>query len=120
MRPLQGRAGIGAANRGRRAQKTCPCPRLLYGTPSGFRTAPFHVDFHPRCPAEDMGNDQPLGEGVAREGAFISRSGSGEGVLTLHALADSLSLFRLALQLRSFSSFCQSVVFLVGIPRLRR
>ena len=38
----------------------------------------------------------------------------------LHALADSLSLFCLAWQLRSFSSFCQSVVFPARIRRVRR
>ncbi len=38
----------------------------------------------------------------------------------LHALADSLSLFCLAWQLRSFSSFSQRGVFLARIPRLRR
>jgi hypothetical protein len=38
----------------------------------------------------------------------------------LLVLADSLSLFCLAWQLRSFSTFSQSVVFLARIPRLRR
>jgi len=71
MRPLQGRSRIGVANRGRRAPKACPCPRLLHRTPSGF----FSCQLHPRCPAEDMGKDQPMGERVSR------CIGTGEGSL---------------------------------------
>ena len=38
----------------------------------------------------------------------------------LHQLADNLSLFCLAWHLRGFSSFCQSVMFLARIRRVRR
>jgi hypothetical protein len=47
-----------------RHRATCPCPRRPYGTPSGLRNAPSPVDSLPRCSAEDMGSDQPLGGGM--------------------------------------------------------
>src|SRR5208337_3064895 len=41
---------------------------------------------HPRCPAEDMGNDQPLGRGCRASGVFTSRHGAGEGSIACQAL----------------------------------
>jgi hypothetical protein len=71
VRPLRGRVLIGLMIRGRRAQKPCSCPRLLNLNPFGVQSRSLTCS--PPCPAEDMGNDQPL----AGEGARGTRAGEG-------------------------------------------
>jgi hypothetical protein len=56
----------------------------------------------------------------AGEGGALERDGTGLGLPAKSSLADNLSLFCPASQLRSFSSFSQNLVFLARIPRLRR
>jgi hypothetical protein len=54
------------------------CPGAGLGRPVGAERV-LAVD--PRCPAEDMGNDQPHGRGCHAAGVLTSRSGRGEGAL---------------------------------------
>jgi hypothetical protein len=58
--------------------------QLRWAGPAGRDRAPRwgsrRAPMAPRCPAEDMGHDQPEGR-VARDGVFSSRRGSGEGSL---------------------------------------
>ena len=61
---LSGSEDQGMAHRGRRAQKPCPCPRLLNFYPCGVPgPAPGGIR-HPPCSAEDVGKDQPKGARV--------------------------------------------------------
>jgi len=105
--PLQGRRDKRIVNRGRRAQKPCPCPRLLNFHPCGVQGTVQSRFPHPPCPAEDMGKDQPQGRGIeiriqpsprgegarrrrAGEGSFSTRSDF-EGTLIATQLANGIA-----------------------------
>jgi len=65
IRPLQGRTDRWVSIRGRRAQKACPCPRLLNLNPFGVRNRFVSSRLaHPRCSAEDSEHAQPRDRGL--------------------------------------------------------
>ena len=65
IRPLQGRTDRWVSIRGRRAQKACPCPRLLNLNPFGVRNRFVSSRLaHPRCSAEGSEHAQPRDRGL--------------------------------------------------------